>query len=212
MKMDWLKILGPELAAKARPETRSKYLKKNFLRQYLIVNFLNQVLSLVRLSGAKSIMDIGCGEGLVDYFLLKALPGLKIVGGDQDEQALAVARVLNPGAQYQEMDGRATGLADASFDLVMANEVLEHLADYPKVIQEAARVSKKYFLVSVPEWPFYQATNFLIGANWRTLGEHPDHVVAFTYSKLRAEVQRSFSGPQIWKRAYPWLIGLAEKS
>jgi len=212
MRMDWLKILGPELAAKARPETRSKYLKKNFLRQYLIVNFLNQVLGLVRASGAKSILDIGCGEGLVDYFLLKALPGLKIVGGDQDEQALEVARVLNPGAHYQEMDGRATGLADASFDLVMANEVIEHLADYPKVIQEAARVSRKYFLVSVPEWPFYQATNFLIGANWRTLGEHPDHVVSFTHPKLKAEFEGWFSGPQIWKRAYPWLIVLAEKS
>jgi len=210
--MDWLKILGPVLAAKVRPETRSKYLKKNFLRQYLIVNFFNQVLSLVRLSGAKSILDIGCGEGLVDYFLLKALPGLKIVGGDLDEQALEVARVLNPGARYQEMDARATGLADASFDLVMANEVLEHLADYPKVIQEAARVSRKYFLVSVPEWPFYQATNFLIGANWKTWGEHPDHMVSFTYSKLKAEVQGRFSGPQIWKRAYPWLIVLAEKS
>ena len=209
--MDWSTILGPELGAKVRPETRGKYLKKNLLRQYLIGNFLNQILGLVRESGAKSILDIGCGEGLVDYFLLTSLPELKILGGDQDKQALEVARVLNPRAQYQLMDGRSTGLADASFDLVMANEVLEHLEDFPRVIQEAGRVSRRYFLVSVPEWPFYQATNFLIGANWKTLGEHPDHVVSFTHSKLKAGVQGLFSGPQIWKKAYPWLIVLAEK-
>ena len=209
--MDWARILGPELIQKVRPETKSKYLKKNVLRQYVIDNFLKQILKLVQTSGAKTILDIGCGEGLVDYFLLKSLPDLKIVGGDQDKQALEVARVLNPNANYQETDGRRTGLTEAGFDLVMANEVLEHLSDYPKVIQEASRVTKKFFLVSVPEWPFYQGANFLIGQNWKTWGEHPDHVVSFTRRKLAGDLHRFFPGPAVWKRAYPWLIGLAPK-
>jgi len=210
--MDWFKILGPELAGKLRPETAGKYLKKTYLRQYVIDNFLKQIIKLVEQSRAVSILDLGCGEGLVDYYLLKSLPQLKIIGADQDQQALEVARALNPGAQYQQVDARRTGWADASFDLVMANEVLEHLESYQLVIQEAARVSKDFFLVSVPEWPFYQGTNFLIGANWKTWGEHPDHVVSFTREKLEAALKADFPGAISWKRAFPWLLALARRS
>jgi len=210
--MDWDKILGPELAAKVRPETASKYLKKNFVRQYVIANFLKQILKLVGQSRAGPVLDLGCGEGMVDYYLLKSLPQLKIIGADQDQQALEVARVLNPSAQYQQLDARRTGWADASFDLVMANEVLEHLEDYQLVIQEAARVTKNFFLVSVPEWPFYQGTNFLIGANWKTWGEHPDHVVSFTQEKLQAALKPHFPGSCTRKRAFPWLLVLARKT
>lgn len=210
--MNWLKILGPDLAGKVRPETASKYLKKNYLRQYVIDKFLKQILKLVEQSRAVSILDLGCGEGLVDYYLLKSLPQLKIIGADQDQQALEVARALNPGAQYQQVDARRTGWADQSFDLVMTNEVLEHVEDYHLVIQEAARVSKNFFLVSVPEWPFYQGANFLIGANWKTWGEHPDHVVSFTCRKLQAAVEPHFPGTTIWQRAFPWLLALARRS
>ena len=210
--MNWEEILGPALAGKVRPETAGKYFKKNFIRQYVIVNFIKQVLKLVEQGRVVSILDLGCGEGLVDYYLLKSLPHLKIIGADQDRQALEVARALNPSAQYQQLDARHTGWADQSFDLVMANELLEHLEDYHLVIQEAARVSKKFFLVSVPERPFYQGTNFLIGANWKTWGEHPDHVVSFTQEKLQAALKPHFPGDTIWKRAFPWLLALARRS
>jgi trans-aconitate methyltransferase len=209
--MDWLSILGQELAAKVRPETASKYLRNNFLRQYVISDFLKQILKAVEQSRAGSVLDLGCGEGLVDYYLLNSLPQLKLIGADQDQQALEVARALNPCAQYQQLDARHTGWAEGSFDLVMANEVLEHLEDYHLVIQEAARVTKNFFLVSVPEWPFYQGTNFLIGANWKTWGEHPDHVVSFTQEKLQSALKPHFPGSCTWKRAFPWLLVLARR-
>jgi len=206
--IDWPKVAG-ELADRVRPETRSKYFPKNPLRRLLLARFMNSLAETLEAVAWESLLDLGAGEGLVDYFLRERFPGRRLTGVEPDPAALLVARRINPGVAYLGADGRALPLASGSFDAVICLEVLEHLGDYPRVIAEAARVSAGPCVFSVPEWPCYQGANFLAGHNWSRLGEHPGHVVSFTASSLRRDLAAVFTTVRV-VRSFPWLLARAE--
>jgi glycosyltransferase involved in cell wall biosynthesis/SAM-dependent methyltransferase len=91
-----------------------------------------------------SVLDLGCGDG----FVTDALPAqLKVVGIDLSAEALR--HVRRPGAVAV---GQHLPFADGQFDLVMANDVLEHLDDATRaaVLNEMQRVARKYVLITVP--------------------------------------------------------------
>ncbi|HAG11509.1 MAG TPA: hypothetical protein DCK76_09050 [Desulfotomaculum sp.] len=92
----------------------------------------------------ESILDIGCGDG----YITNSLPeSLQIVGMDISEQALKYVR-------REHKVGSITNIPyqDTSFDLVMANDIIEHLhdTDFQKAVSELQRVAKKYILITVP--------------------------------------------------------------
>ncbi len=207
--INWTEIAG-DLAKKVRPETRSKYFPKNPLRQVIINRFL-QRLSL-ELAGFewKALLDLGCGEGFVDHFLSFQFPARSITGVEPDAEVLEVARAINPGYKYICADGRDLPLADRSFDALICIEVLEHMPDFHRVIEEAARVSIGPCIFTVPACPWYQATNFMIGKNWKRLGEHPDHVVRFTKSLVKNELAQVFDTKVSVTLVYPWLMAVCD--
>ena len=92
----------------------------------------------------RSVLDVGCGDGFV-------LSGLdeKIEAMGVDLSAEAIKHVRRPTKQASITE---LPFADGSFDLVMANDVLEHLgdADFAKATAELRRVSRRYVLVTVP--------------------------------------------------------------
>ena len=206
--INWAELTG-ELSSGVRPETRSKYFPKNPLRQALLNRFLDRTAKILSTFAWQSLLDVGCGEGFVDYYLDKRFPGRAITGADPDPVALEVARKINPSHDFIAADGRDLPFPDHSFDAVICNEVLEHLPDYRSVMEEVRRVSRGPCLFSVPAWPFYQAANFTIGKNWSRLGEHPDHVVQFSGKKLKKELESVFNGPAVVSFSFPWLIGLS---
>jgi 2-polyprenyl-6-hydroxyphenyl methylase/3-demethylubiquinone-9 3-methyltransferase len=81
------------------------------------------------------LLDLGCGGGL----LAPHLPaGWRHVGADLSETALAVA--AQHGVEPVHADVAALPFDDASFDVVVAGEVLEHVPDMEAVVAEACRV------------------------------------------------------------------------
>jgi ubiquinone/menaquinone biosynthesis C-methylase UbiE len=79
------------------------------------------------------VLDLGCGEGTFTP------PGA--VGVEVAESALARARRKHPDATYvlAPLDGPLP-LQDGSFDLVWASEVIEHVADTQRWLEEVRRV------------------------------------------------------------------------
>jgi SAM-dependent methyltransferase len=207
-KIDWIKVAGAH-AEKVRPETRSKYFPQNPLRQRLIRGFLQSVGDALEPYPWRSLLDVGAGEGFVDYYLGLRFPGRAITGVEPDPTARAAAIAVNPGFTYLDADGRNLPFADGAFDAAICLEVLEHLEDYRRVLAELGRVTRGPRLVSVPAWPWYQGTNFLIGKNWRQWGEHPDHVVQFTGARLKGEMEAVFGRSVRVKLSYPWLVAVA---
>jgi SAM-dependent methyltransferase len=208
-KFDWIKIAG-DSAGSVRDETRSKYFPQNPLRQFVIRGFLEKLGGVLQTFEWQSLLDVGCGEGFVDYFIMENFTGSTITGVDSDQHAIEVAKNINPKVSYIKTNADTLDFADSSFDAVICIEVLEHIEDYEKVISELARISKGPVIISVPWFPMYQVTNFLIGKNWSRLGEHPDHIHQFTPGKLKATISKTLGKEARIICSYPWLIAVVD--
>jgi 2-polyprenyl-3-methyl-5-hydroxy-6-metoxy-1,4-benzoquinol methylase len=85
------------------------------------------------------VLDVGCGEGVFADLLARA--GSTVVGIDVADEPLTRARRLHPELDLRLVDGEgAWDLADASFDVVWAGEVIEHVADTATWLSEIRRV------------------------------------------------------------------------
>jgi len=98
-------------------------------------------------SDITSIIDVGCGDGIMLNYLQKQGRYKRLVGIDISSNAL---KYVNTEKILGSIDN--IPFCDASFDLVLCLEVLEHLPYnvYPQALKELQRVSKKYILISVP--------------------------------------------------------------
>jgi 2-polyprenyl-3-methyl-5-hydroxy-6-metoxy-1,4-benzoquinol methylase len=77
---------------------------------------------------ARSLLDVGCGIGIVLAAIHEALPQLGLVGCDIFAPAVAEARRRLPDIEIHEI-GAVQLSFDGRFDVVTALDVLEHLND-----------------------------------------------------------------------------------
>ncbi len=117
-------------------------------------NFLyigNERANLIRelIGKGKYILDLGCRDGtLAKYFI----EGNKVVGLDIDKEALHLCRDgLGIETVWHDANDNLP-FQDASFDVVVAAELLEHIYYPPFLLKEIRRVLKNdgYFIGSVP--------------------------------------------------------------
>jgi 2-polyprenyl-6-hydroxyphenyl methylase/3-demethylubiquinone-9 3-methyltransferase len=114
-----------------------------FIRDAACRKFDRDGKKLDCLSGLR-ILDIGCGGGLLSEPLARL--GASVVGADPAETNIEVAR-LHAKQSGLEVDYRMTtaeALADAGekFDIVLAMEVVEHVADVELFIARCAEMVK----------------------------------------------------------------------
>lgn len=83
-------------------------------------------------------LDLGCGEGRVARDL--AARGHSVVGIDASPTLVGLAREADPDGEYLVGDAAALPFEDASFDLVIAYNVLMDVDDMAGAVGEAARV------------------------------------------------------------------------
>lgn len=88
------------------------------------------------------VLDVGCGNGLITGDLASK----HLVFG-VDQSAVALAASKSPVAQAT---AQSLPFADASFDLVMTTDMLEHVSELEDAVRELVRVSRKYVLITVP--------------------------------------------------------------
>jgi len=97
----------------------------------------------------QKVLDIGCGEGLLG-FLLK---GKYVIGIDACESIIVLGK-SRPAhiADLRVMDAENLTFENGEFDTVVLGQVLEHVVDVDKTIQEALRVLKPggRLIVNVP--------------------------------------------------------------
>jgi SAM-dependent methyltransferase len=107
---------------------------------------------------AGEVIDLGCGSGTMLQELLRLdRTGKKsITGIDYAASAVArCARILLD-ATFLQRDLRSTGLPDASFDLVLSIQTMEHLPEPRKAFDEMWRLMKPgaRLIITVPNGEF----------------------------------------------------------
>jgi 2-polyprenyl-3-methyl-5-hydroxy-6-metoxy-1,4-benzoquinol methylase len=106
---------------------------------------------LAHVRAGDRVLDVGCGEGRFAAELARV--GASVVGIDVAEEPLRRARALEPDLDLRLVDdGGPWELADSSFDVVWAGEVIEHVLDTAAWLSEIRRVlrSAGVLLISTP--------------------------------------------------------------
>ncbi len=109
-----------------------------YIRDQAAARFGRDPRDLRSLTGLR-VLDIGCGGGILSEPLARL--GATVVGADPSEENIAVARAhaADAGIAVDYRRTTAEALADAGerFDLVLAMEVVEHVADRDLFLRRA---------------------------------------------------------------------------
>ena len=90
-----------------------------------------------------TILDIGCGDGLLTSFIQALYPQAQVYGCDTNSESIEFARLAYPTITFDSMD-TTLPYQDATFDVVIASHVLHHIAHdrHAWYVQEMNRVLK----------------------------------------------------------------------
>jgi len=161
--------------------------------------------TLVEAHRPRRILEVGCGEGVVIGYLAERVPGARVDGVELDATALEHARARCPGVSLVRGDVCALPVRSRTYDLVVCLEVLEHLQDPGRALQEIRRVSRRGCLLSVPHEPFFRLGNLLRGKNLGRLGDPSDHVQHWGAREFTAFCGQHLA-LQTTTTSFPWLI------
>jgi ubiquinone/menaquinone biosynthesis C-methylase UbiE len=169
-------------AAVPTGNTYDKYGSTNPVVRRLMAGFERTLDELFTMASPSTILDVGCGEGvLTEQWADRIAPG-RIVGIDLEDPKLAAewAGRRRPNLAFATMEVERLEFGDSEFDLVAATEVLEHVTDPERALAEMARVARGHLLVSVPHEPLWRALNMARGAYLSALGNTPGHLNHWT--------------------------------
>ncbi len=113
---------------------------------------------------ADRVLDLGCGTGIVTRVLRERLGGAaRVIGLDANPQMIAKARQLTPEVDWHEGNAMALPFPDASFDLVLCQEMLQFANDRAAALREVLRVLAPGGRLLISTWrpraeqPFHDA-------------------------------------------------------
>lgn len=154
---------------------------------------------LPRLKPGMALLDVGCGPGTITADLARMVAPGRVVAVDAAPGVLdqAARHAAESGVgdliEFAVADAHALRFPDATFDVVHAHQVLQHVADPVQVLRELRRVCKPGGIVAARESDY---SGFLW---WPPLPELDEWV------KLYVEVARLNGGePDAGRRLLSW--------
>jgi SAM-dependent methyltransferase len=160
----------------------------------------------LHLQAGERLLDIGCGFGRHTYEAIKR--GASVVSCDLGWQelervrsmvaAMAGADEIPDGVAFAAINGDATALPfpDASFERVIASEVVEHITDDARAFAELARVLRPggTLAVTVPAW-FAERLCWALSADYPAPRSPGGHVRIYTRAALRERLRSASLEP-----------------
>jgi 2-polyprenyl-3-methyl-5-hydroxy-6-metoxy-1,4-benzoquinol methylase len=158
--------------------TYDKYGSTNPVVRRLMGAFERTLDELMARTRPHSLLDVGCGEGVLVQRWAQSLPNSRVVGIDLEEESIQAgwAERRAPNLEYRTMPAEDLPFAANEFDLATAIEVLEHVPDPEHTLAEMARCAERHLLVSVPREPLWRLLNMARGAYVGQLGNTPGHL------------------------------------
>ncbi|MFI5005472.1 MAG: class I SAM-dependent methyltransferase [Solirubrobacterales bacterium] len=187
--------------------TYDKYGSSNPLVRRMMAGFERSLDELLGLADPGSLLDVGCGEGVLVERWAQRLSGRRVVGIDLEEESIQAgwAQRQAPNLEYRVMRAENLPFAEDEFDLACAIEVLEHVPGPEHTLAEMARCAQRHLLVSVPREPLWRALNMARGAYWRDLGNTPGHLNHWSRRSFTALLARHGTVAEV-RSPFPWTM------
>ena len=188
---------------------KQKYLHRDRLSLWHLRSVMEAIYRLLAQSEPKSVLDAGCGEGFVTKYLADRDPRLRLTGVDVSPEAIEYAQ-----ARFGDVARFCTGsvftlpFSDNSFDTVVCSEVLEHINDAERAVQELKRVARRYVLITVPREPIFKWLNDFARAI--KFSQDPEHVNFWTSKSFRLFVRTHFDDPVFARKHVIYQLALAK--
>ncbi len=152
--------------------------------KYYSMAWLKQMVKHIPKGKHVSILDIGCGTGILYELLKNEGYDFSYTGVDLSDSMIEVGKKRYAGIDLRIMDSEKLEFEDNSYDIVFMRSVLHHLPQPVDAVKEMQRVSKGIIIVSEPlrniltELPRWAAKKF-------TKHFDPEHT-HFSTRQLRA--------------------------
>lgn len=163
-----------------------KYGSRNPVVQRLMAGYFDTFDNLVAKTGARTAVEIGCGEGHLSIRLAQA--GLSVgacdVSAEVIEHAQRNAALAGVDVPFGTADIYSLSPEDDSAELVVCCEVMEHLDAPQKAFDVLCGLASPYLIVSVPREPLWRILNMARGRYWSRLGNTPGHVQHWSTTEL----------------------------
>ena len=187
--------------------TFDKYGSDNPVVRRLMAGFRRALDELWAAAAPESVLDVGCGEGVLTAEWAERLGERRVVGIDLPDPKLERewAARRRPNLDFRTADATRLPFADGEFDLAAAIEVLEHVPDPDATLAEMARAARRWLLVSVPREPLWRGLNLARGAYLRELGNTPGHVNHWSRRGFVALLERHGTIEQA-RAPLPWTM------
>jgi 2-polyprenyl-3-methyl-5-hydroxy-6-metoxy-1,4-benzoquinol methylase len=199
--------------------TYDKYGSTNPVVRRLMAGFERDLDELFELAAPSSVLDVGCGEGVLVHQWAQRLAARepsdppRVVGIDLEEESIQAgwAERQAPNLEYRVMEAATSSpegdlpFAENEFDLASAIEVLEHVPDPERTLAEMARCAERHLLVSVPREPLWRMLNMARGAYWPALGNTPGHLNHWSRRSFTSLLARHGEVAEV-RSPFPWTM------
>jgi SAM-dependent methyltransferase len=209
--------ISPDKRMNQPPVITGNYYNKhetdNPLYRALVQRYRATLQSLLReLAPAPlTALEIGSGEGYIVEYATAVLPGLKMAASDIEVGVARAGAAGYPLANWCACVGEHLPFPEASFDLVLACEVLEHVRKPEVVLQEMRRVGRRWLVASVPHEPWWRLLNFMRLKYVSSWGNTPGHLQHWGMRGFARQVSPWFKVRRVTS-AFPWVFLVGEVS
>ena len=187
--------------------TFDKYGSTNPVVRRLMRGFHAALDELWGIAGPRSVLDVGCGEGVLTCDWAERIGDGRVVGIDLDDPKLRAEweSRRRPNLEFRPAEATSLSFGDGEFDMAAAIEVLEHVPQPEATLAEMARVAERWLLVSVPREPIWRMTNMARGAYLGSLGNTPGHVNHWSKAGFKSLLARYGKVEQV-RSPFPWTM------
>jgi SAM-dependent methyltransferase len=131
-------------------------------------------------SGARSMLDVGCGSGAVAAAVARARPSMRVTAGDVLAAGVEAGRRSIPEVSFVQFDIRSLPYNE-EFDVVTAFDVIEHVDDDASVLAQMRAAARPGggLVITVPQHQWL----------WSSSDDFSRHRRRYARRELRAKLE-----------------------